>query len=1083
MAKPSVPPRKSCMVVFGVLQLLLLSKEAALLCPPRCQSCSVFAAKCEQVSALSEVLVGLSSYTEKIHLRHGNLSEIPPLSFTKFSNLQFLSITGFLVSSLTNLTFSTVHANRLRVLNLSNNHLLSCMVQPMAFSGLLLLDELILTNNSLDILRRSWFSEMPILSKLFLGANRIAYLPPRTFESLAKLDELVVSSNLIQYLPMDTFYGLPLLTKLDLSSNKIMFINHEVFQPLQTLKHLLLFQNRLSVLPILPGSVNFLFLHKNPWECNCQLARSMEPLMAKIQYLDDIVCDRPPNFAGHQVMSIRPGDCVSLSPSPSPSTHLLPSAILNLSFFYGFLGGLLVGLIPGLVICCCIPNYCNCTPFAKQTEDKPPSQKKSTKMSLSKKRTSNVDPLKPSSFPIMENAASHSEGVNIARGSLCGCFCGTCRAQDLGQAKSFLKKPVVAFLSTDPVGKTIVTLHEKGDSLSCCLAHRGCINRVNDASRSTRAHGSQEQSFAKWSAGSCCPCIQHATLHQMEWKKHELREGVHHQLDGQISHPETQLGGVQDSEALVHIDFPDESALKMERDCSMFYKTPSKRKELAQNGLNSTTHSWLTTKKKNMSMSGGPSHHYQGGSGTSRRCRKASEEKLYGERFKEGSHSKHPTRSGQSSWKTDIYSKGYSSLPSKGRRKQQRKQPGDLHTPPYCGMTSTSCLSNVPSQSEDYSPRSPKDACTEMLSIAQYPEEGGSNSQYLDTTAQARTRVLEHRKAGIQQQGPDISLSRNVPTTTRMWKHRSDREEPNQYWIAQRRHTQQSTTPRTSRRLDKATQWSSTDKVHLKEHEAALGLHHNAERSKLEDVWQPISLSALHPSCGIPHHGQREGDLETPSPLANTTALATVFPPTKNTMQLILKGQDRSLGVVGTLEAKMVVDHRVDMYPPRGVSLRTLSEEILDAEVPLESFAIGTANPCFAEGKEDGVGSSSKAMDLNSCYDTPIGLLFTTDENPWLLELPTSDKSCSNMIYSSFQGGGHEEAATVTSSCPLVQKMCQINFPLLAEEESTSLPGEHTEADSADMREDCVVAYESPSGNYGEQEGCLKTELDPKSKK
>ncbi|XP_032994108.1 reticulon-4 receptor-like 1 [Lacerta agilis] len=394
------------------------------------------------------------------------------------------------------------------------------MIQPMAFSGLLLLDELILTNNSLDILRRSWFSEMPILSKLFLGANRIAYLPPRTFESLAKLDELVVSSNLIQYLPMDTFYGLPLLTKLDLSSNKIMFINHEVFQPLQTLKHLVLFQNRLSVLPILPGSINFLFLHKNPWECNCKLARSMEPLMAKIQYLDDIVCDRPPNFAGHQVTSIRPRDCDSLSPSPSPTTHLLPSTIWNLSFFYGFLGGLIVGLIPGLAICCCIPRYCNCTPFAMQTEDKPPSQKKSTKMSLSKQRTSNVDLLKPSSFPIMENAASHSEGGHIARGPFCGCFCGTCRAQDLGQAKSVLKRPVVAFLSTDPVGKTIMTLHEKGDSLSSCLAHRESINRVNGASLCTRAHGSQEQSFAKRGTGSCYPCTQHATLHQMEWKEH-----------------------------------------------------------------------------------------------------------------------------------------------------------------------------------------------------------------------------------------------------------------------------------------------------------------------------------------------------------------------------------------------------------------------------------------------------------------------------------------------------------------------------------------------------------------------------------
>ncbi|KAJ6654637.1 hypothetical protein lerEdw1_006790 [Lerista edwardsae] len=222
--------------MLALIGLWLLFARTALPCPPMCQSCSAQTAECEQVSSLSDVLVGLSRYTESILLRHGNLSKIPEQSFTKFNNLRFLSITGFLVSALKNLTFSSIRINSLRRLDLSHNHLLSCTIDPMAFSGLSFLDELILTNNSLDILRRSWFAEMPALSKLFLGFNRILYLAPRTFESLAKLKELDVSSNLIQYLPMDAFYGLPLLTRLDLSSNRLLFINREVFQSLLALR-------------------------------------------------------------------------------------------------------------------------------------------------------------------------------------------------------------------------------------------------------------------------------------------------------------------------------------------------------------------------------------------------------------------------------------------------------------------------------------------------------------------------------------------------------------------------------------------------------------------------------------------------------------------------------------------------------------------------------------------------------------------------------------------------------------------------------------------------------------------------------
>lgn len=280
----------------------------------------------------ASVLGGLSTSTERIRLRNGNLTEIPPFAFENFASLRFLSLTGFLMSSLTDLAFFTAQVNSLRSLDLSHNHLLTCRIEPMAFAGLGSLEELILTNNTLDAVKKSWFFEMTGLHRLFLTDNRITYLPPKTFESLGKLDHLIVSSNRIQYLSMDTFYGLTSLTTLDVSSNEILFIHMEALQPLQALKYLLLFKNRLTVLPILPVSVNFLFLHENPWDCNCQLANSIKSFTDKVQTTQGAVCDKPPSLAGRRMTDTKPEGC------PSLSSNIPPQTILNLRLLFGFLG-------------------------------------------------------------------------------------------------------------------------------------------------------------------------------------------------------------------------------------------------------------------------------------------------------------------------------------------------------------------------------------------------------------------------------------------------------------------------------------------------------------------------------------------------------------------------------------------------------------------------------------------------------------------------------------------------------------------------------------------------------------------------
>ncbi|XP_062815877.1 uncharacterized protein LOC134293146 [Anolis carolinensis] len=473
--------------------LLLIFVGASWPCPPACRICTIYEAQCEHFSSLQAVLGGLSSYTKKILLMNGNLTEIPPLSFAKFPLLHFLSITRSPVSSLSDFAFFSMHLNGLRILNLSNNHLFSCAIEPMAFTGLPFLQELILANNSLDIVRRFWFLEMPALLRLHLGANQIAYLPPRTFQNLTKLSELVVSSNLIQYLSMDTFYGVSLLTKLDLSNNRILFIHHEVFQPLQALRHLVLFGNRLTVLPILPSSISFLFLHENPWLCTCELFSSMGPFLEKIQFPDGVTCDGPPSLAGLQVADFRSEECsspslaksssssslsaFSSSSSTTTSTQVGSTMFWNLSFLYGFLAGIFTSLVICLVFCCCC--FCryrqrwNFPRFACKTESKETHQAKTAQSLSSEKRPLDSNPQALCSFPVVQNTAASLDAGCVAR-----------RLSSGGQAEPMgcpPPKPLVAVLSTDAAGQSVVSLHEDGkeavvQTISASL-DSGCVAR------------------------------------------------------------------------------------------------------------------------------------------------------------------------------------------------------------------------------------------------------------------------------------------------------------------------------------------------------------------------------------------------------------------------------------------------------------------------------------------------------------------------------------------------------------------------------------------------------------------------------
>ncbi|XP_077016894.1 immunoglobulin superfamily member 10 [Tamandua tetradactyla] len=161
--------------------------------------------------------------------------------------------------------------------------------------------------NSLVRLMEMDFSGLNKLELLMLHSNGIHTIPDKTFSDLSALQVLKMSYNKVRKLQKDTFYGLRSLTRLHMDHNNIEFINPEVFNGLiflrlvhlegnqltklhpdtfvslrylqifktSFIKYLYLSDNFLTSLPqemvsYMPA-LESLYLHGNPWTCDCHL--------------------------------------------------------------------------------------------------------------------------------------------------------------------------------------------------------------------------------------------------------------------------------------------------------------------------------------------------------------------------------------------------------------------------------------------------------------------------------------------------------------------------------------------------------------------------------------------------------------------------------------------------------------------------------------------------------------------------------------------------------------------------------------------------------------------------------------------
>lgn len=116
-----------------------------------------------------------------------------------------------------------------------------------------------------------------------MSHNKIKELRKETFKGLNSLLRLHIDHNQIEFINPEAFYGLTNLQLVQLEGNQLQQLHADTFITLRhsqvfkvsSLKTIHLSDNLLSTLPadIFLGcsQLENLFLHGNPWRCDCQM--------------------------------------------------------------------------------------------------------------------------------------------------------------------------------------------------------------------------------------------------------------------------------------------------------------------------------------------------------------------------------------------------------------------------------------------------------------------------------------------------------------------------------------------------------------------------------------------------------------------------------------------------------------------------------------------------------------------------------------------------------------------------------------------------------------------------------------------
>ncbi|XP_026866202.2 matrix-remodeling-associated protein 5 [Electrophorus electricus] len=153
-----------------------------------------------------------------------------------------------------------------------------------SFAGMRKLEFLLMHGNDVHNIPGGVFRDLISLQMMKLSYNKLKVISQHTFRGLWNLARLHLDHNRIEFIHPDVFQGLTSLRLLQLEGNQLKQLHPATFAtlsvlghfPVSTLKHLYLSENGLMTLPqkMLAGMPHLesLFLHENPWVCDCKMS-------------------------------------------------------------------------------------------------------------------------------------------------------------------------------------------------------------------------------------------------------------------------------------------------------------------------------------------------------------------------------------------------------------------------------------------------------------------------------------------------------------------------------------------------------------------------------------------------------------------------------------------------------------------------------------------------------------------------------------------------------------------------------------------------------------------------------------------
>ncbi|KPP72194.1 matrix-remodeling-associated protein 5-like, partial [Scleropages formosus] len=217
------------------LVVMVILPDAGFSCPHLCACYQPTEVHCTFRSLLA-VPRGLPKHVERINLGFNTISKITESSFAGLKKLEFLMMHGNDVHDISSAAFRDLSS--LQVLKMSYNKL-------KVISGKMLLG-------------------LSGLIRLYLDHNRIEFIQPDAFQGMTALRLLHLEGNYLQQLHPSTFATFSVLHYFHLSGLKLVHLsdNGLTTLPIQLLKSM--------------PQLESVFLHGNPWTCDCRLKWLLE---------------------------------------------------------------------------------------------------------------------------------------------------------------------------------------------------------------------------------------------------------------------------------------------------------------------------------------------------------------------------------------------------------------------------------------------------------------------------------------------------------------------------------------------------------------------------------------------------------------------------------------------------------------------------------------------------------------------------------------------------------------------------------------------------------------------------------------